>query len=167
MDKALFRYAKDSIALIGAWDGASSVSAADTVTETGDYGVGELSDRAGDTGQHVAQAGPAVPRVAEDMQSANDGVRTAVEALMGGEGIGDEDYALWSAGGSGHGDQLKGQGTLERGEAEVAAMVVAEDEADNSVAEGADAVVKEDRATFDLGSFRFSHVVVAADSYTK
>ena len=76
---------------------------------------------------------------------------------MRGEGVSDEDDALGSAGGGGHGDELLAEGALKRGEAEVATMIVAEDETDDSVAEGADAVVEENRATFDLGAFNFVH----------
>jgi len=46
---------------------------------------------------------------------------------------------------------------LKWGKAEVAAMVVAHDETDYSVTEGADAIVEENRAAFDLGAFNFVH----------
>ena len=36
-------------------------------------------------------------------------------------------------------------------------MVVAHDETDYSVTEGADAIVEENRAAFDLGAFNFVH----------
>ena len=50
-------------------------------------------------------------------------------------------------------------------------MVVAKDETDDSIAEGTDAIVEENRTAFDLGAFNFCHLgdrylVVATDSYT-
>ena len=155
--KTLFGHAEDSIALVGGWDGAGGVTAKYTVAEPCDDGIAELAQGAGDTDQEVAEASPTIPGVAKDLQRANDGVRTAIEALMVGEGISDEDDALGGAGGGGHGDELLAKGALKRGEAEVAMMIVAEDETDDSVAEGTDAVVEENRATFDLGAFNFVH----------
>jgi len=104
--------------------------------------------------------------VAENVQCANDGIGAAVEALVVSKGIGDQDDALGSAGGGRHGDEFLGKTALKRGEAEVAANVVAEDETDDSVTKGTDAVVEDNRAAFDLGSFRFRHRCGRSDSYT-
>ena len=143
--------------MIRSWDGTGGISAKDTVTKARDDGIAKLAQGAGDTDQEVAKASPTIPRVAKGLQRANDGVGAAVEALVVSEGIGDQDDALGGAGGGGHGDELLAKGALKRGEAEVAMMVVAEDETDDSVAEGTDAVVEENRATFDLRAFNFVH----------
>ena len=104
--------------------------------------------------------------MAEDVQCANDGVGAAVEALVVSESIGDQDDALGSAGRGRHGDEFLGKTALKGGKVEVVAKVVAEDETNDSVAEGTDAVVEENRAAFDLGSFRFRHRCGRSDSYT-
>ena len=166
IDKALFEYAKDSTALVGSWDGTGGVAAEDSVAEPRNDGISELTHRVGDTDQEVAEPRPAVSRMAENVKGTDDGVGAAIEALVVSESISDQDDAFGSAGGSGHGDELLGDATLKGGEAEVATVVVAEDETNNPVTEGADAVIEENRAAFDLESFRFRHVVVASDSYT-
>jgi hypothetical protein len=143
--------------LVGGWDGTGGVAAEDSVAEARDEGIAELAQGAGDTDQKVAETGPAVPRIAEDIQRTDDGIGAAVETLVRAEGVGDEDDAFGRAGGGGHGDELLGEAALERGEAKLVTVIVAEDEPDDSVAEGADAVIKKNRAAFDLGSFRFRH----------
>ena len=84
---------------------------------------------------------------------------------MEGEGVRDEDDALGRAGGGGHGDKFEGEGALEWDEAELVAIVVTENETDDSVAESADAVVEENRAAFDLGALHCVHCG-RYDSYT-
>jgi hypothetical protein len=143
--------------LVKGWDGTGGVAAEYSVAKSRDDGVAELTYGPGEAGQEVAEAAPAIQGVAKDMQRADNGVGTAVEALVVGEGVGNEDDALWCAGGGGHGDELAGEGALKRGEAEFVAKVVAEDEAHDTVAEGTDAIVEEDRTAFDLGAFHFSH----------
>jgi hypothetical protein len=143
--------------LVGGWDGTSSVAAEYSVAETRYDAIAELADRAGDTDQEVAEACPAAPRVTQDIERANNGVGAAVETLVRAEGVRDKDDALGRAGGGGHGDELLGEAALERGETEIATVIVAKNETDDSVAEGTDAVVEENRAAFDLGSFSFRH----------
>ena len=100
------------------------------------------------------------------MERANNGVRTAVEALVGCEGVGDEDNALGRAARGGHGDEFAGERALQGSEAEIAAVIVTEDEANYAVAEGADAIVEKNRAAFDLGALHFGHSGGLLDSYT-
>jgi hypothetical protein len=143
--------------LVGSGDRAGGVSTKETVADPSNDGITELAQGPGDTDQQGAKAGPAIPRVAEDLQRADDGVGAAVEALVGAEGIGDDDDPLGRAGGGRDRDQFQREATLKRGETELAAVVVAKDKTDDSVAEGANAIVKEDRTAFDLGAFHFGH----------
>ena len=78
---------------------------------------------------------------------------------MGGEGGGDEDDAFgFGLGGGGEGgEELLGERGLLGDEAEACGGVVAEEVADDSVAEGADAVVEDDVAGFELGVLKIGH----------
>jgi hypothetical protein len=94
------------------------------------------------------------------MEGASYGVSAAMEALVGSESVGDQDDTFRGSGGGwrdGEGQNLSGYWASEGSEAEAATLVLAENEADESVAEDADAVVEHDGVTGDLCTFGFSH----------
>ena len=91
------------------------------------------------------------------MEGLADGVGAVIEALVGGEGIGDEGDAFLGGLGAEGGKELGGERAFEWDEAEDVLGVVAEEEADDSVAENADAVVEEDGVGLELGAFGVGH----------
>jgi hypothetical protein len=155
--KALFEHAEDSIALFRCGDRAGVVPTEDTVTEAGDKGVAELAHGAGKAHEQGVKTSSTVPGLAKNLQGADDGIGAAIEALVESEGVGDENDALWRAGGRRHSNKFEGEGALERDKAEFSATIVAEDETYDPVAEGADAIVEDYRTTFDPGAVRFVH----------
>ena len=89
-----------------------------------------------------------------------DGVRTMVETLDGAERGCDEGHAFLGRLGTEGSEEFGGERAFEWDEAEGVLRVVAEEEADDSVAEDADAIVEEDGVGGELGAFGVGHCVL-------
>ena len=105
------------------------------------------------------------PRHVKELQGFGYGAGAVVEALGWGERVGDEDDAVWNAVWDAAwgcveveaGQDFAAERAFERGEAEGCALVALEQEANEMVAEGAEAVVEEEGTGFDLGMLGFGH----------
>ena len=86
-----------------------------------------------------------------------DGIGAVVEVFAGGEGRCDESDAFLGGLRAKSGEEFDAKGAFERDEAEDTLGVVVEEEADHSVAEDTDAVVKEDGVGRELVVFEVCH----------
>lgn len=91
------------------------------------------------------------------MKGLSDGVGAAVETLDGAESGGDEGDAFLRGLGTEGSEEFGSERAFEWDEAEGVLRVAAEEEADDSVAEDADAVVEEDGVEGELGAFGVGH----------
>jgi len=86
-----------------------------------------------------------------------DGVGAVVETLDGAEGGCDEGHSFLRGLGTEGSEEFSGERAFEWDEAEGVLRVVAEEEADDSVAEDAGAVVEEDGVRGELSAFGVGH----------
>jgi hypothetical protein len=148
--------AKDTPFLGGCGNGAGGIASEEAIAMASDEAVAEFAEAMGYQAEGHAEGGPGAVEEAEGFA---DGVGAAVDALRRSEGCGDEHNTF---GGRLLCEMERGQEFLrERGllgdEAEALDVVVAEEEVDDAVTQGADAVVENDRVGFDLSALKLGH----------
>lgn len=160
----LFVDAEDSITLGCCWNGACGVAAEHAVAQAGDEAVAGLAEEARNKRERPAEEAPGI---VEELQDLGYAVGAMVDALFGGKGVGDEDDPV-----GGHvevemGEDLLGQWAFEGDEADFGAFVALEQEADEVIAESANAIEEENGVGFDLGALDGSHLIADESGHLK
>lgn len=122
----------------------------------GDEAVAGLTEEAGGKGESFAEG---VPWVVEELQGLSYSVGTMVDVFAGSEGLSNEDDTVRDGVEVETGEDLAGELAFEGNEAEFVTLVTLEQEADDVIAQSAEAVEEQDGASFDLCALGGGHLV--------
>src|SRR5580692_1839039 len=133
---------QETIAIFGGRQHAGFEATEDAVAIAGDYAVSPIAEEAGLELRHETQEAPEAPELLEDEDC---GVGTSQQVFIGLIGVDDDINGVEISGvRPAPRKDARGQGTLQRSEAENSCGIAAQDELVQAVAESADAVVKQD-----------------------